>query len=58
MSESNCALATFKVKIHKTTDKKNLKEGKKTYTYGAINIKSEELAEYIGKTVKVRVEED
>ena len=50
-------IASFKVKIHKTTDKKKLKEGNKTYTYGAINIRAPELAEFIGKVVKVRVEE-
>jgi hypothetical protein len=51
-------LATFTVKIHKTTDKKKLKEYTKTYEYGAINIRSPELAKYVGKTVKVRVEKE
>lgn len=51
-------LATFKVKVHKTTDSKKLKEGNKTYEYGAINIRSPDLAKYVGKTVKVNVEED
>ena len=50
-------IASFKVKIHKTVDKKKLKEGKKTYEYGAINIRSPELAKYVDKTVKVKIEE-
>ncbi|MGI0059949.1 MAG: hypothetical protein ACREBJ_09295 [Nitrosotalea sp.] len=48
-------IATFKVKIHKTSDKKKLKEGSVTYDYGAINIRSPELAKYVGKTVKVKI---
>lgn len=50
-------IATFTVKIHKTTDKKKLKDDTKTYEYGAINIRSPELAKYVGKMVKVKVEE-
>ena len=50
-------IATFKVKVHKTTDKKKLKEETKIYDYGAINIRSPELAKYVGKKVKVRVED-
>ena len=49
-------IASFDVKIHKTTDTKKLKEGKKVYNYGAINIRSPELAGYIGRRVRVRVE--
>jgi len=49
-------IATFKVKIHKTTDKKKLKGGMKEYDYGAINIRAPELAKYVNKKVKVRVE--
>jgi hypothetical protein len=48
-------IATFKVKIHKTTDTKKLKEGKKVYNYGAINIRAPELAKYVGRVVKVRI---
>ncbi len=47
---------TFKVKIHKTTDKKKLATNEtKNYEYGTINIRSQELAKHIGKTVKVIV---
>ena len=50
-------IASFKVKIHKTTDTKKLKEGKKVYNYGAINIRAPQLAKYVGKIVKVKVED-
>lgn len=50
-------IATFTVKVYKTTDKKKLKEGTGVYEYGTINIRSPELARYVGKTVKVKVEE-
>ncbi len=52
------ALGIFRVKIHKTTDNKKLKEGSKAYDYGTINIRSQELAKYVGKIVKVRVEKE
>ncbi len=46
----------FKVKIHKTTDKKKLATNEtKTYEYGAINIRSPELAKYVGKMAKIKV---
>ncbi len=46
----------FKTKIHKTTDKKKLATNEtKTYEYGAINIRSPELAKHIGKKVKVKI---
>jgi len=48
-------IATFTVKIHKTSDTKKLKEGKKVYNYGAINIRAPELAKYIGKIVSIKV---
>ena len=49
----------FEVKIHKTTDKKKLATNEmKEYEYGAINIRSPDLAKYVGKTAKVRVKFD
>ncbi|MFH1256663.1 MAG: hypothetical protein V1494_05235 [Candidatus Diapherotrites archaeon] len=46
----------FNVKIHKTTDKKKLTSGEtKTYDYGTISIRSQELAKHIGKKAKVNV---
>jgi hypothetical protein len=51
-------IATFRVKIHKTKDKKKVNGEDKVYTYGAINIRSPELVGYIGKKVKVKVEEE
>jgi len=46
----------FKVKIHKTSDKKKLSTGEaKTYDYGAINIRSPKLAQYAGKQAKISV---
>ena len=49
------AIAIFKVKVYKTTDKKKVNGKAKNYEYGAINIRSPELAGYVGKTVKVRI---
>lgn len=46
-------IAKFEVKVYKTTDKKKLKEESKVYEYGAINIRSPELAKYANKTVRV-----
>lgn len=46
---------TFRTLVHSTSDKKKLKEGKKTYTYGTISIRDPKLNEYIGKEVVVRV---
>jgi len=50
------AIAIFKVKVHKTTDKKKVAGKSKIYDYGAINIRSPDLADYVGKIVKVRIE--
>ena len=47
----------FEVKVHKTTDKKKLATNEiKIYDYGAINIRSPELAKYVDKKVKVRIQ--
>lgn len=46
----------FEAKIYKTTDKKTLSTNEtKNYDYGAINIRSPELAKFVGKAVKVTV---
>lgn len=50
------AIAILKVKVYKTTDKKKVSGKSKSYEYGAINIRSPDLAKYVGKTVKVRIE--
>jgi hypothetical protein len=50
------AIAILKVKVYKTTDKKKVKGKSKNYNYGAINIRSPDLADYVGKIVKVRIE--
>jgi len=50
---------SFSVKIHKTTDKKKLATNEiKNYEYGTINIRSPELAKYIGKEAKVKIKVD
>ena len=49
-------IATFETRISATSDKKKLKEGNRTYTYGTISIRDPKLNEYIGKTVKVKIE--
>lgn len=51
------AIAILKVKVYKTTDKKKVRGKSKNYNYGAINIRSPDLANYVGKVVKVRIEE-
>jgi hypothetical protein len=48
--------AEYRIKIHSTKDKKKLKTGSKEYEYGTINIRDAKLTEYIGKTVKLKVE--
>ena len=48
-------IATFIAKISATSDKKKLKEGSKTYTYGTISIRDSKLNEYIGKEVTIKV---
>ena len=50
------AIAILKVKVYKTTDKKKVRGKSKSYNYGAINIRSPDLVDYVGKLVKVRVE--
>lgn len=49
-------IATFETRISATSDKKKLKEGEKTYTYGTISIRDPKLNEHIGKIVKVKIE--
>lgn len=51
------AIAILKVKVYKTADKKKVNGKSKQYNYGAINIRSPDLVDYVGKTVKVRIEE-
>jgi len=46
----------FEAKIYKTTDKKTLSTNEtKNYDYGAINIRSPDLAKFIGNKVKVTI---
>ncbi|MBA7596461.1 hypothetical protein ES703_03433 [subsurface metagenome] len=49
-------IAEYEVKVHSTKDKKKLKSGFKEYEYGTVNIRDSKLKEYIGKTVKVKIE--
>jgi len=52
-------IATYKVKIYATKDKKKLSDGtSKSYAYGAINLRAPQLKEYVGKRVIVKVFED
>jgi hypothetical protein len=49
-------IATYKVKVYSTSDKKKLSDGtKKTYEYGAINLRAPQLKDFIGKEVIVKV---
>lgn len=45
----------FRVRVNSTSDKKKLKEGSKTYTYGTISIRDPKLNKYIGKEVIVNI---
>jgi len=49
-------IGQFVAKITGVSDKKKLKKSNsKTYTYGAFNIRSQQLDKYIGKEVMVKV---
>jgi hypothetical protein len=48
-------IASFRVRISATSDKKKLKDGNKTYTYGTISIRDPKLNEFIGTDVIVKV---
>lgn len=49
-------IGQFPAKISKVSDKKKLKKtDSKTYTYGAFNIRSQQLTKYAGKEVLVKV---
>ena len=49
-------IATYKSRVYSTSDKKKLAKGsKKTYQYGAINIRSPQLKEFIGKDVVITI---
>ncbi len=46
----------FEAKVYKTTDKKKLSTNEtKNYDYGAINIRSPDLAKFIGKRARVTI---
>lgn len=47
-------LAEFEVKVYATKDKKKLKKGSKTYSYGTISIRDPRLTEYVGKRLRVK----
>ena len=49
-------IGKFTVKVYSTSDKKKLKEGSKTYTYGTISIRDPKLTEYVGKEVTIKIE--
>ncbi len=49
-------IATYKVKVYPTSDKKKLSNGtSKQYYYGAINLRAPQLKEFVGKEVVVKV---
>jgi hypothetical protein len=52
-------IATYRVKVYETTDKKKLSDGtSKKYEYGAINLRAPQLKEYAGKKVIIKIFED
>lgn len=49
-------IATYKVKVYATTDKKKLSDGtSKKYEYGAINLRAPQLKDFIGREVVVKI---
>ena len=49
-------IATYKVKVYATSDKKKLSDGTfKKYEYGAINLRAPQLKDFVGKEVIVKV---
>lgn len=48
-------IGEFTVKVYSTSDRKELKRGSKTYSYGTISIRDPRLTEYIGKKLLVKV---
>lgn len=51
------AIGIHIVKVYATTDKKKLSDGtSKKYDYGAINLRSPELFQYIGQKVRIKIE--
>ena len=48
-------IAEFLVKVSGVSDNKKLKADSKTYTYGAFNIRSQKLNNFIGRAVVVKV---
>ena len=47
---------TLEAKVYSTTDKKKLKEKEQVYEYGALNLRSPRLKDFIGKEVKIKIE--
>lgn len=45
------------IKVSKKVHKKKIKEGIKEYSYGSISIDNPELLLYVGKVVKIKIEE-
>ena len=54
-SMENRELAEFTSRVCETSDRKRLKGGSKTYSYGTITIRDIKLSKHIGKTVLVKV---
>lgn len=49
------SIGTFNMRIYPATDKKKLKDGIKKYALGMVSIRSTELANFVGRDVKVVV---
>ena len=47
-------VAEFVVKVYATKDKKKLKRGSKTYSYGTISIRDPRLTEFVGRRLRVK----
>lgn len=49
------SIGKFVARVHKTSDKKKLKDSSKIYSYGSISIRDPKLNNYIGKKVVIRI---
>ncbi|MCX6778126.1 MAG: hypothetical protein NT157_04540 [Candidatus Micrarchaeota archaeon] len=50
-------IGVFEAVVYSTKDKKKLKNGSKTYEYGTIVLRDPKLTAFVGKKIRVTVEE-
>lgn len=50
-------IAEYELKVSPTKDKKKTQKGITEYEYGCINVRDTALLPYVGKKVKIKIEE-